>query len=265
MAILAAIKAFLAKLFSKNASTESTLASWIPDVADPRDHSYAPTFGIGMLPAEVDLRALFGPVEQQGRPNSCVGHAVTGVLETVLKVSDRSRLFVYWNARALEGRSAADAGCQLRNAMKGVSTLGAADEASWPYDTAKVLTAPPANAFTNGKPVAGLIASYVRVTTLAGLKDALANNRPVAFGFSVPETFVTITKPTGKLPYPAAGAKFIGAHAVVAVGYDDATQQVLCRNSFGPTWGNQGYFTMDYKWFENMNSLVSDAWTIVAK
>jgi C1A family cysteine protease len=265
MSLLASIKSFFAKLFGKSKSAEPSLASWIPDVHDPRDHTYEQVFGLGNLPTEVDLRGRFGPVEQQGALNSCVGHAVTGVLETVLKLSDRSRLFVYWNARAAEGRTGSDAGCQLRSAMKGVSTLGAADETTWSYDTSKVLSAPPAAAFTSGKPVAGLVASYVRVSTLAGLKDALANGRPVAFGFSVPDTFISITKPTGKLPYPAAGTKFIGAHAVCAVGYDDASQQVLCRNSFGPTWGMNGYFTMDYAWFNNMNALVSDAWTIVAK
>jgi C1A family cysteine protease len=267
MSFLSFLKALLLKLFGMAATkaVEQSLASWIPDVHDPRDHTYEQTCGLGNAPTEVDLRGRFGPVEQQGVPNSCVGHAVTGVLETVLKISDRSRLFVYWNARALEGRTGSDSGCQIRNAVKSVSTLGAADETTWPYDTSKVLTQPPSGAYITGKPVAGLIASYVRVTTFAGMKDALANGRPVAFGFTVPDTFISITKPTGKLPYPAAGTKMIGAHAVVAVGYDDASQQVLCRNSFGPTWGNQGYFTMDYAWFNNMNALVSDAWTIVAK
>jgi C1A family cysteine protease len=187
------------------------------------------------------------------------------MLEAILKVGDRSRLYLYWNARALEGRSASDSGCQIRSAMRGVSTQGAAVETLWPYDTTKVTTSPPAAAFTDGKPLTTRIASYVRVTTLQGLKDNLRAGRPVVFGFSVPDTFVSITKTSGHLPFPAAGVKYIGGHAVVAVGFDDVTGNVLCRNSFGPTWGNQGHFTMPYQWFANMSGLVSDAWTILPR
>jgi C1A family cysteine protease len=148
--------------------------------------------------------------------------------------------------------------------MRGVATHGAANEALWPYDTTRVTTQPPAAAFTDGKPLASRVGQYLRVTTLQGLKDALAAGRPVAFGFSVPDTWSQV-RTTGHLPFPSATAKFIGGHAVVAVGYSDSTGNVLCRNSFGPNWGNQGYFTMPYQWFANMNGLVADAWTIVAK
>lgn len=265
MQLIAALKAFWATLFPKPEKLEP-LASWIPDTTDPRDRVFEDqVFGLGQAKTEVDLRGRIGPVENQGAPNSCVGHAVTAVLEAVLRISDRSRLFVYWNARSLEGRPNADAGCQIRNAMKGISMHGAAVESAWPYDTSKVTTQPPTTAYVDGKPVAGFIGSYLRVTTLQGMKDALSSGRPVAFGFSVPETFITVAKPTGHLPYPVAGTKYIGAHAVVAVGYDDVSKTVLCRNSFGPTWGKMGHFTMPYEWFANMNGLVSDAWTIVAK
>jgi C1A family cysteine protease len=265
MKLITAIRAFFAALFAKTPDpTEHSLASWIPDTTDPRDRVYEQTFGMGRVRREIDLRAMIGPVENQGAPNSCVGHAVTAVLEAVLKISDRSRLFVYWNARVLEGRSGVDAGCQIRNAMRAVSTQGAAVETLWPHDTTKITTAPPVAAFADGKPVAALIGQYLRVTTFAGLKSALVAGRPVAFGFSVPDTW-NAARTSGHLPFPAAGVRYIGAHAVVAVGYDDVTGNVLCRNSFGAGWGSGGHFTMPYAWFDNMSGLVSDAWTVVAK
>jgi C1A family cysteine protease len=245
-------------------------SGWIPDHTDLRDYVFEERSlakDRSTLPAEVDLRARFRTaVENQGSTNSCVGHATTSALEAVLRSTvDRSRLFVYWNARSFEGTTASDPGCQIRNAMRGVSTYGASTEALWPWNTSALRTKPSAAAYTDGLTVRPMIASYQRVTTVLGLKEALAKGLPVVFGFSMTHTFVYSTGTTGHLPYPATGEKFYGGHAVVAVGYSDAMKTVLVRNSYGSGWGKDGYFTMDYKWFDNMNGLVADAWVIVPK
>lgn len=265
MTLLLAIKNFFAALLGlKQAVVEiqHQLAGWIPDTIDPRDR----VFGLAEAAPSADLRSKFGPVESQGSLNSCVGHAVTSALEAVTGVSDRSRLFVYWNARAYEGRTASDAGCQIRNGVKGVSVFGASDEASWGYDTSKVLVKPAAGAYTAGLFTKPMVSSYARVVDLTGLKAALSKGLPVVFGFSVPQAFRSITPTNHVLAYPAPGTTYIGGHAVVAVGFDDATGMVLVRNSFGSTWGDQGYFKMPYAWFTTMSSgLVTDAWVITPK
>ncbi len=53
----------------------------------------------------------------------------------------------------------------------------------------------------------------------------------------------------------------MGVHAVVGVGYDDATRRFWVRNSWGASWGQQGYFTMPYDYLSARN-LSSDFWTI---
>ena len=53
----------------------------------------------------------------------------------------------------------------------------------------------------------------------------------------------------------------VGGHAVLAIGYDDANQWLLVRNSWGPQWGMQGYFTLPYAYVTHP-SLASDFWTI---
>lgn len=266
MIFLRSVLAWLKGLFSKSSNSSSAtptvqLSGWIPDAIDPRDH----VFGLSTsLPSAVDLRPQMSPVEQQGVINSCVGHAVTSALERVLSVSDLSRLFVYYNARVYDGRAAMDAGCSIRNAVKGIVAHGVASEPVWPYDTTKFAVAPPSAAYTNAAPLKARI-GYSSVTNLAALKTALATGFPVVFGFTVPDTFVSRTKFDGFLPFPVAGVKFIGAHAVLAVGYDDARGVVICRNSFGPTWGKAGHFEMPYQWFANMTGLVTDAWVLSPK
>jgi C1A family cysteine protease len=60
---------------------------------------------------------------------------------------------------------------------------------------------------------------------------------------------------------PRPSERAIGGHAVMAVGYDDATQRFLVRNSWGTGWGLAGYFTLPYTYLIQPG-LASDLWTI---
>jgi len=60
---------------------------------------------------------------------------------------------------------------------------------------------------------------------------------------------------------PSAEEPVIGGHAVLAVGYDDEDAVFVCRNSWGPTWGDAGYFYMPYAYLLDDN-LSDDFWTI---
>jgi C1A family cysteine protease len=47
----------------------------------------------------------------------------------------------------------------------------------------------------------------------------------------------------------------------MAVGYEDANQWFLVRNSWGRGWGLAGYFTLPYAYLIQ-SGLASDFWTI---
>ena len=48
---------------------------------------------------------------------------------------------------------------------------------------------------------------------------------------------------------------------MLAVGYDEDLQRFIVRNSWGPKWGMQGYFTLPYPYFLQ-DTLSGDFWRI---
>jgi C1A family cysteine protease len=240
--------------------TEHTFG-WIKDDKDARDYLYRPT--VMHLPAAVDLKPLCSVVEDQGQLGSCVGNASVGALELLenkYKVKpflDLSRLFVYLEARRLEGTVSEDAGCMIRDAVKVLAGLGVCDEKLWPYNIKKFAVTPPKADYKDA--LKHRISVYQKVSGLTGLKTCLATGFPVVFGFTVYESFETINR-NGIMPVPNPRREAVlGGHAVVAVGYDDAKGYVTVRNSWSPSWGSHGYFYMGYSLY---SKYASDCWMI---
>jgi C1A family cysteine protease len=238
----------------------------MPDVPDARDYPFAAVRPAAKkLPAKVDLRAMCSPVEDQGPVGSCTANALAGAAE-FLEIkqtkawTDLSRLFIYYNERVLEHTTGSDAGAMLRDGIKTMAKQGACAEKLWPYDPSKVETKPPPSCYQDG--TNRQITAYFRLNGLQDMRSCLAAGYPFVFGFAVYESFESAqVAKTGVLNLPKKGEEFKGGHAVCAVGYDDAKQRLLVRNSWGAGWGQHGYFTMPYAYAANTN-LADDFWTI---
>ena len=241
---------------------------WVPDLPDVRDHLYAaPMAMLKKLPAAVDLRSKFPPPYDQGQLGSCTGNAIAGAIQFGRRKQKQkpdfapARLFIYYNERAMEGTVNVDSGAQIRDGIKSVVNQGACSEKTWPYQITNFTVKPPAPAYTEA--LKYQVTSYSRLTqTLTQLKGCLASGYPFVFGFTVYESFESpdVAK-SGVMPMPAASEKVMGGHAVVAAGYDDASQRFIIRNSWGSNWGQKGYFTMPYAYITESN-LADDLWTI---
>ena len=114
---------------------------WVPDIPDHRDFAYAaPTPVLKALPAQFDLRNRCPKtVYDQGYLGSCTANAIAGAIEfDQIKQGQQqatpSRLFIYYNERAMEHSIQFDSGAQLRDGIKSVAKLGACPETIWPYD-----------------------------------------------------------------------------------------------------------------------------------
>jgi len=173
-----------------------------------------------------------------------------------------SRLFIYWNERVIEGDTNEDNGAQLRDGITSLANTGACTEALWPYNTQVAFSAPNSTCFAQAS--LHKISSYQSLdnTDINALKSCLASGYPFVFGFQVFGSFESESVATnGIVPMPSAADEPQGGHAVMCVGYNDSTQTFTVRNSWGPDWGDEGYFYLPYAYMTS-SDLANDAWTL---
>ena len=240
---------------------------WIPDLPDVRDQAYRAPRRAGALPKSVDLRSGCPPVYDQGELGSCTANAIAAAVEfdehkqSFRQPYQPSRLFIYYNERALSGTIATDGGAMLRDGIKVVAGQGTCPEPMWPYTPAKFADRPPAPCYKFGKTHPAV--QYSRLSQdLGQMKACLAAGYPFVFGFTVYESLESDqVAHNGEVPMPESGETSLGGHAVMAAGYDDSSTRFLVRNSWGAGWGMGGYFTIPYTYLANVD-LAADFWTI---
>jgi len=252
---------------------------WVRDSVDHRDYSYSSNTEIvefvDPLPDEVSLSAFCSPIQDQKKSSSCVAHAVCGALEYLEAVALKqeveifqayfqpiSRLFVYYNARKIDGNQSFDQGAQIRNAIMGIRQNGICRETLWPFDLTQICTEPSSVAYLEAIEHKILYGYSLDNKDLNALKTCLACGYPFVFGADLCQSFMSDeVEKTGIIPMPSSTENFVGGHAMLCVGYNDLTKQFLIRNSWGEEWGLKGYAWMPYEYLTN-RYLCSDAWTL---
>lgn len=243
-------------------------------VAEPAEIKLAPS---------VDLRAWCSPIENQGPLGSCTANAGVGIVEyferrAFGKHIDASRLFLYKTTRNMLHWTG-DTGAFLRSTMGALTLFGVPPEEYWPYVVADFEKEPSAFCYAFAQNYQAI--SYYRLDPpgtaknilLERIKTNLAAGLPSMFGFTVFSSY-TQAATTGKIPFPTAGEKIVGGHAIVAVGYDDNMKikntnpgaietkgALLIRNSWGTGWGSSGYGWLPYEYV--LKGLAVDWWSLL--
>lgn len=237
---------------------------WVRDLPDQRDLKYK--ISNGKLSAQIDLRSQCPNVYDQGQLGSCTANAIAGALEFDRKKQNvvdfsPSRLFIYYNERAMEGTIKSDSGATIRDGIKSVNKSGDCPETEWPYDITKFSSKPSKSCYKDALKYKSVLYSSIS-QDLNSMKDCLSSGFPFVYGFTVYNSFesASVAK-NGIVPMPTKKEKTLDGHAVMAVGYDDSKNWFICRNSWGISWGDKGYFYMPYAYLINPN-LASDFWTI---
>jgi len=252
---------------AKIKKTKSTYSfGWLPDLPDHRDLMYsAPMFIMRKLPVKIDLRMNCPEVYDQGALGSCTANALGAAFQFGQKKQSipsfvPSRLFIYYNERVLINAVLSDSGAFIRDGIKTMNTQGVCNENDWPYIIQQFTTKPPTALYKKAR--TNQVLSYLRLNNanLNQLQSCLSEGFPFVFGFTVFESFQSISK-NGIMPMPTAKEKRLGGHAVMAVGYNDANKMFIIRNSWSKNWGDLGYFYMPYSYITDTNR-ADDFWTI---
>lgn len=239
---------------------------WLPDLPDHRDLLYASVRKISRkLPVSVDLRKQCPEVYDQGSLGSCTANALGaafqfGQIKQAIANFIPSRLFIYYNERVQIQTELSDSGAFIRDGIKSLNKDGVCPESDWPYKIEKFTQKPPIQLYQ--KALKNQVLQYMRLENwkMNQLQTCLAEGYPFVFGFSVYESFWAMGK-NAVIPMPKLGERRIGGHAVMAVGYDQAKKRCLIRNSWGSTWGKQGYAWMPFDYISNTH-FADDFWTI---
>ncbi|MDE5594644.1 MAG: C1 family peptidase [Muribaculaceae bacterium] len=201
----------------------------------------------------VDLRYMFRSVRDQGEQGSCSAFAVASVIEAMK--SGRKRLspaYIYWNARKKNNVTGIDSGASLFDILKSVMTEGICDEELMPYQSDCFAVAPSPSANAQASECKIIEAKNVEIK-LHDIKSALSDGHPVIIAAEIFESFSDTTG--GFLSNPSFGEVRLdkandkhGVHAMVVCGFSDRERVLIVRNSWGKTFGDEGYCYMPYSY-----------------
>jgi C1A family cysteine protease len=247
--------------------------NWRPSLRNINALKFRPTtLPENQLPKVIDMESEFSAAYDQLLIGSCVDNAVGGLIERLMMITNYkwqfrpARLFLYYNARLLEGTTDSDAGSSIADCILAANQYGVCPEIEgdgtnpdwlWTYvdDGVKFATKPSDQCYKDAvlhKILKDEVVSLNRNTVL----NTLAAKKPFAFGFSVHKSFLTAQMAqTGIMHIPNSWDVFDpveGGHGIDAIGYKLNTPMgsqgvidwVKCRNSWGAAWGLNGYFWM---------------------
>ncbi len=236
---------------------------------DPRDHLLASAhpYEAARLPPQGSTRTVYAPpIRDQGQIGSCTANAgctAAGFLyhaQTSRPDPLFSRLDLYAGTRELEGTPLReDSGCSVRDVFKAMSRFGVCLEKTWPYVESHFSQPPPRQALAEALQHRAIM--YLSCRTLDDIRASIAAGFPTIGGFTCYESLQSEeVGRTGDVPFPVSTEAEIGGHCVYFDGYDDAREELTFQNSWGPSWGTNGYGTLPYRYVRE--GLADDFWSL---
>ena len=197
------------------------------------------------LPASLDWRSYNGDyvtgIRDQKKCGSCWAFAMTAGLESYVLVT-RHEPGTDMDLSEQVMLSCSGAGSCRGGTLDAdyLRSTGLPPEKYYPYTAADGACS---NAAPDWQKAAYQIGAWASVSQkLSAIKAALATYGPLPIAFMVYEDFMHYKSGI----YSYAAGKKLGGHAVLLVGYNDAEQYFIVKNSWGDKWGEDGFFKIAY-------------------
>lgn len=247
-----------------NLSTEKLISR---SPADSRDYPLTLTAS-GDLPSAIDLKPDVMEIENQGQFGSCTANAGCSAMELMYNRSglkkDFSRFFLYYFERRLGG-IVGDKGANCRDIGKTLKEYGVCHESTWDYIPEHLEAQPDAAAVEEAKQYK--IDSYCRLDLgqdkLKSIKTSIVNGVPVVLAIKVNNNFMNLQGKDWRDHSWDISGPVVGGHAVLIIGYDDSCGNILVENSWGPNWGDGGFFGMPYEFLNTPTTM--ELWSLIPK
>jgi C1A family cysteine protease len=201
-------------------------------------------------PAAFDNRNIGGksfvtPIRDQGGCGSCVAFGSAATVEATFRrqrgdpnlAVDFSEAHLFYCVAKSQGRNCGN-GWWCDKGLDAFKTTGIVDEACFPYtagDQNCNLCGDWQNRITK-------ISGWHTITDVAAVKDWIAAHGPLSCAFNVYNDFFSYKSGV----YKHVSGTLAGGHCVSCVGYNDGGKYWICKNSWGPGWGDGGFFCIAY-------------------
>lgn len=214
------------------------------------------------LPPRISYEGIFDVVDDQGQTNTCVAHGCVATLEAFIAKHhsvhvELSRRALYWRAKKeFENANYVDDGLSVGEGLQTYQQFGYVLESDWPFDPGNLFAPVPDNLWKNDYPLAGFDAVPI---SSDGIRSALLHRGPVIIGSTWPSAWEE-PGPDGLLPAQATPSS--NGHCTALVAYDDTRAAAYDRNSWGGSWGHNGYAWLPYAALNDPNLQPWEAFTV---
>ena len=200
-----------------------------------------PFSSIKSAPSSLDYRKYMNTAKDQGSCGSCWSFCTTSVLEGVVNIN--KGVLNKFSEQQLIDCDSSDNGCEgghPQNAFQFIKTNnGLTYESNYPYEEQQGTCKKVTNKYT--------ISNYKRVTdgNEENLKELLNNYGPIAIGMDASTIAFQLYK-KGTIFSDTNCKKLVLNHCVTLVGYGSNADgdYWIVRNSWGTSWGDDGYFLL---------------------